>query len=183
MNVVSIWGIKGWPARVFCRNANAPGRAMAIAPGLAGGPRDVLLSARCLVPAALLPVEEVVAVPRRKRVTPAPPPPAIVAARQFVAWMQVNGWAGQRLWRGADGIWEFYLWHCHFGDVQPVPDNVFGEALDELLQKGQARDRSTGKLQRLTYYVIPEPAAVVQAAPVAIAADEKPKRQRVRKAA
>lgn len=112
-----------------------------------------------------LPCEIIEAKPAApSRAPPAPPPAPKAAARAFVAWCIEAGFTGERLWTGlvvdragaTTGIWHMYLWHCEQANVQPLPDNVFGEALATFATRTQKRDRSTGELRRLTAYVIPE---------------------------
>lgn len=91
----------------------------------------------------------------RSKPPPGPPLAPRIAAKRFVAWMQEHDFTGELPWGGAGGIWAFYGWHCHEANVQPVPDNMFAAALERVVLRRQVRDRSTGKLRRFTYYVIP----------------------------
>lgn len=127
-------------------------------PALGGGPfltmpkdkpRDVLPQARSRTGG------EPMSAVARARVL-APPLQPDRAARQFVRWMQEHEFHGEHPWAGPNGIWEFYLWHCHEERLTPVPDNTFGEALERICTKRLVRDRSGGKLRRPTYYAIPE---------------------------
>ena len=119
--------------------------------------------------------------PRRSKPPPGPPLPARTAAKRFVAWMQEHDFVGEYPWTGhrksrfrpVTGIWDFYLWHCDEINVQPVPDNMFGDALGSVIRRRQVRDRSTGKLRRITHYMIPPLPEVV----------EQPRRERVKRAA
>lgn len=120
-------------------------------------PRLVLPQARNreAVDVTPVPIKKV----RAQLATPLPPR---VAAKRFVVWMQEHEFHGERPWSGGDGIWAFYGWHCDDERLTAIPDNMFAAALDDLLDKRLVRDRSTGKLRRLTYYRIeelPEPSA------------------------
>lgn len=113
-------------------------------------PRDVLPQIRSRV------ADDVVPSSVSRARTLGPPLQPDRAARQFVRWMQEHEFHGEHPWAGANGIWEFYLWHCHEERLTPVPDNMFGDALEKVCAKRLVRDRSSGKLRRPTYYTIPE---------------------------
>lgn len=123
------------------RNAASP--RVALAPAL-DRPRSIELTASA--PAG----------GRPKRPPPAPPLAPRIAAKRFVVWMQDHGFTGEKPWGGPSGIWAFYGWHCHEANVQPVPDNMFAAALEREVNRRQVRDRSSGKLRRFTYYLIPD---------------------------
>ena len=79
------------------------------------------------------------------------------AACQFVSFLRAEGLTGEIAWSGPRGIWNLYLWHCDEDGQTPIAENALGAALGRLLVKTQVRDRSKGKLRRLTVYVV-EPA-------------------------
>lgn len=126
--------------------------------------RQPFLDAECLpvtppddVPApAAGPIAPAGGRPKAQRKPPAPPLAPKVAARRFVTWMQEHDFTGEKPTSGDNGIWAFYGWHCQEANVQPVPDNMFFEALARVIPRRQVRDRSSGKLKRNTYYTIPE---------------------------
>jgi len=83
-----------------------------------------------------------------------PPLPAYAAACQFVSFLRAEGLTGEIAWSGPRGIWNLYLWHCDEDGQTPIAENALGAALGRLLVKTQVRDRSKGKLRRLTAYVV-----------------------------
>mgnify|MGYP003648730796 CR=1 FL=1 len=143
------------PPRAKPRDAHAP------PPLQSASPRSVLQPALDR-PAAILalpaPAREhpPASSPRQGKPPPAPPLAPRAAAKRFVTWMQEHGFDGDMPWGGPSGIWEFYLWHCDEVRLQPVPNNMFGDALSAVVKRRQVRDRSTGKLRRFTHYVIPK---------------------------
>jgi hypothetical protein len=98
---------------------------------------------------------------RAKRDTPPEPPrpplPPAAAAKRFLAFLQDEGFVGDQAWGGRRGLWQTYLWHCDEDRLTPIPDNLLGEAFGKLARKRLVRDRSSGKLRRLTYYSVPVP--------------------------
>ncbi len=129
-----------------------------------GAPRAALPFARS--PEAV----EIVATPRRTRIaleqTPPLPLAPKVAAKRFVAWMQAQGWHGERAWAGKNGVWDYYLLHCACEDLAPLPDNLFAAQLARIVPKRIVRARIEGMPGRPTFYAIPpapEPRAPVQA--------------------
>jgi len=102
--------------------------------------------------------------PVPKRAPAAPPLKPRAAAKGFVEWMQAHGFVGLFPFRGSrqdalggsDGLWDYYLLYCHELNVRPTPLNTFCEALDRIIDREVIRDRSTGRLRRLTYYRVPD---------------------------
>jgi hypothetical protein len=76
------------------------------------------------------------------------------AACQFVVFLRAEGLTGEIAWSGPRGIWNLYLWFCDEEGQTPIPENHLGAALGRILVKTQVRDRSKGKLRRLTAYVV-----------------------------
>lgn len=92
--------------------------------------------------------------PGAGRVSKAPALEPYQAACQFVSFLRAEGLTGEIAWSGPRGIWNLYLWHCDEDGQTPIAENALGAALGRLLVKTQVRDRSKGKLRRLTAYVV-----------------------------
>jgi hypothetical protein len=90
-----------------------------------------------------------------ERGPPSPPLPPAVAVRQFVGFLQAEGFVGDQYWSGRKGLWQLYLWHCDLENTQPLSGNVLAHALSKPALKRLARDWSTGELRRPTVYHIP----------------------------
>lgn len=88
---------------------------------------------------------------------PPPPMPPGGAAKRFLAWLQAGDDVGDMPWSGRKGLWQMYLLHCAEEQFTPLPENRLAEAFGKLARKRLVRDRSNGKLQRLTWYAVPIP--------------------------
>jgi hypothetical protein len=88
------------------------------------------------------------------RASKAPALEPYAAACLFVSFLRAEGLTGEIAWSGPRGIWNLYLWFCDEEGQTPIPENHLGAALGRILVKTQVRDRSKGKLRRLTAYVV-----------------------------
>ncbi len=100
--------------------------------------------------------------PEPDKPPPAAPGKPLPTARRFIAWMQDWGFTGEYGWqvlpdaKKNGSLWDWYQWHCADQNLTPIAKNKLGEALGKVCKKRLIRDRSSGKLRRLTAYRIPE---------------------------
>ncbi len=89
-------------------------------------------------------------------------PPAIDASR-FCAWLPLNGYAGEFLWRDLLSVYEAYVEIEGLTPMSPLMRSMFAQHLGKLCRRGQVRITENGRRRRLTTYTIPAPGELAAA--------------------